>query len=341
MKKKMKLPIDSDDADLAELFNQMVGNGSANIHVTYARYLRISEMVDKLIRVLSMFNNSVYMKSHPELEQYRIEIDIFCEKSRLKYEEMFNWDFSRYELNLDMVPEESKNAFAEAYNDIKKSDLVNCFIITCDRLFPYRRFLQDRDAPSGKFVNSIPGTSFEPFPFSTFNLKLAYNLDGAASISQTFLVSVLQKLFELSHSLYREVTSPDVNIDDMVHIIMSNLNNIRNIPELSRCTKAFRKIEESVELLKGNFNEYYRDFISTKRGTIMVEHFVSDVAKNTTGDPETRAQFFRIIRYYHKMSQNQKQDPKIARLFDRLNEGFKMIERGTENIAAPTGDPAD
>lgn len=333
VKKKVKIPIDSDDADLSDLFNQMVGQGSSNINITYGRYVRIKETLDKVLRVVNMFNNSPFMRT-PDNALHRTEIDVFYTQSIGAFARTFTFDFSRYELNLDAVPAEDRALFDTAYLDIKKSDLVNGFIVLCDRLYPYKRYLQDRESLNGKFINSIPGTSFMPFPFSTFNLIHAYNVDGITQSARDFILNVLQKLFELCHILYREVTSPDINVEDMAHVIMSNMTSIRTVPELSRCGKAFRKIEESVELLKNNFNDYYRDFISTKRGTIMVEHFVADVAKNTTSDPETRAQFFRIIRFYRKMAQNQRQDPKIERLFDRLNEGFKMVERGTENIVA-------
>jgi hypothetical protein len=332
IKKQLKLPDGINGKDLSDLFNQMLGASSPPITIAYPRYLRIKDLVDKLIKIIDMFNNSPYMKSHTELATYRVEIEVFCNKAEKTFEEAFNYDFSRYELNLDAIPDDLKGEFIQKYLEIKKSNFINMFIIMCDRLLTYNRYLRDPNNLDGKFIGAIPGVEFAPFPFTTFNLKLAYHLDGISELSQRFIVNVLHKLFKFSHELYKEITSPDVNVDEIAEIILSNLDQIRGIPELSRCGRAFDRITSAIDLLKDNFGEYYRDFISTKNSSIMMENFILDVAKNTQADVEIRRQFMTIIKYYRKMAGSMKHDPSTEMLFNSLNETLNTMERGTTNL---------
>ena len=66
---------------------------------------------------------------------------------------------------------------------------------------------------------------------------------------------------------------------------MRNIDEIQKQPELHRCKDAFKKIKESVMMLKTNFNEYYRDFVDTSDNTIIMQHFIVDVSKSTEASP--------------------------------------------------------
>jgi hypothetical protein len=85
-------------------------------------------------------------------------------------------------------------------------------------------------------------------------------------------------------------------------------------------------------LLKENFGDYYRDFISTKDSTIMMQNFIIDVSKKTDSDPQVTRQFRQIISYYRELAQQQIQNPKVKMLFDKVNESFQQLERGATNL---------
>ena len=98
------------------------------------------------------------------------------------------------------------------------------------------------------------------------------------------------------------------------------MNNIGEVKKrIPRCEKAFKKIEESVDLLKENFNGYYKDYVQTQNQMIIMESFVTDVAKNTKADPETTREFRQIISYYRKMAGQQIKNPPMKQLFDKIN----------------------
>jgi hypothetical protein len=314
--KKIKMPAGINGQDLSNLFNQMLGASNPSIHISYPRYSRINEIVDKLIKIIDIFNKSKFMGAYPSLATYRTEIEVFCSKARETHSEIFKYDFRKYELNLDAIPDDLKKEFTTDYVEIKKSNFINMFIILCDRLSVHARFLKDLETLDGKFIVNLAGVDFKPFPFTEFNVKEAYTLDGISDLSQRFIVNVLHKLYKFSHELYREVTSPDINVEDISNIIVSSLDQIRSLPELSRCDRAFNKIIDAIDLLKSNFNDYYRDFISTKNSSIMMENFILDVAKSTNADLEIRRQFMTIIKYYRKQAGNAKHHPSVEMLFD-------------------------
>lgn len=332
VKKKIKIPVGIKDQNLAEMFNQMLGTGSVNMSIAYPRYIRIKGIVDQILKLFEMFNGSPFMDKYKEFQAQRDEIAGFLSQSREQFKEMFSMDFSDYEWDLNLVEEEQKKLFSEAYEKIKKSDLINSFVIMCDRLVVYKRYIADAQNLNPIFITSMAGVEFCPFPFTHLNLKYIFSLGTVQENTKRFFMIVMNKAFELSYKLWGEITSPDINVDDFVEVIMSNIKEIQKRPELNRCGKAFKKIEESVHLLKGRFNNYYRDFIQTKNSTIMMEHFILDVSNSTKADVETTRQFRQIIGFYKKIAQDQITNPKVKMLFDKVNESFKELERNTGNL---------
>jgi hypothetical protein len=277
-----------------------------------------------------MVNKSPFMERFTEFAPQKEEIRAWVTKSREQWTEMFSMDFSDYEWDLNLVEEQQKKTFAEGYEKTKKSELINNFIIVCDRLARYKKHINDAKNLSPTFITTMAGAEFNPFPFTSLNLKYIFSLPAVQENTKHFFLIVLNKAFELTYNLWNEITSPDINVDEFVDIIMANIKEIQKRPELSRCAKAFKKIEESVHLLKGRFNNYYRDFVQTKNSTIMMEHFIIDVSKNTKADAQTTAQFRKIISFYQKIAKDQITNPKIKAMFDKVNDSFRELERNTE-----------
>src|SRR5690606_16079398 len=114
-----------------------------------------------------------------------------------------------------------------------------------------------------------------------------------------YLMVVLHKLYAIGHDVYEAVSAPDVNVNDFVEVIMGSIGDVQK--HIPRCDAAFKKIIESVDLLKGNFGDYYKDFTASGNPTIIMENFVVDVSKNTKSSPAVTAQFRRIIAHYRKL----------------------------------------
>jgi hypothetical protein len=331
--KKVKIPLGGKDGDISEMFNSMLGAGNLNLSIVYPKYLRIKILSEQLIKLFNMLEKSPFMRVYTEFEPQKKEIAAFCEQSTISIAEVFSVDLTDNIYDLNTVEEELKKSFTESYESMKKCKLINTFIVMCDRLVVYKKYFIDLEKLNHRFITSMPGAEWMPFPFTNLNLKHIFSLDGIGENNVRFFMTVLNKAFELSHALWSETGSPDIDVDQFVEVIMSQIGEIQQkVPELNRCKKAFAKIKDSVSLLKNRFNGYYRDFVETKDSTIMMQHFIIDVSTESKPDPETTRQFREIIKYYRKMADQQISNPKVKMLFDKVNESFKELEKGTSNL---------
>src|SRR3989344_4406429 len=321
------------DKNISDMFNQMLGAGSINLSMCYPKYDNIKTYLNKLLEVLNVFNNSPLIKGYNELEINRRDINKFITKSRIEIDNIFNIDLSDYEWNLNLVDDKVKEEFEKKYNEMKESDCIFAFIKICDNLVPYRKHLGKSESLNCKFIENMAGSEFCPFPFSNMNIK--YIVDNLSANNKEneirFILIVLNKILSLSYNMYKVLNSPDFDVEEFSQVIINNLKDVKK--RIPRCEKAFKKIEDSVGLLKENFGGYYKDFIQTQNQMIIMENFISDVAKNTEADPETTRQFRQIITYYKKLADQQIKNPKVKQLFDKVNENFNALDKH-ENIVS-------
>ncbi len=161
-------------------------------------------------------------------------------------------------------------------------------------------------------------------------------MEGVGDNTVRFFMITVHKVYHLTRKIWDVISSPDIDVNQFVDVIMTNIEYIQKRPELSRCKKAFAKIRASVNLLKDRFGSYYRDFIRTKESTIIFEHFILDVSNTTNVDPQEVAQFRIIIDYYRKIAQQQSNNPKIKAMFEKVEATFKEMEANAPNLSRET-----
>jgi hypothetical protein len=329
--KKVKIPLTGKDEGISEMFNQMLGAGSVNLTISYPKYVKMRGLCTNIVKIFTLLAECPWMKASLEFASEREQIREFCKRATVEIGENFAIDLTEYEWNLNTVDDEIKKRFGESYEAAKKSHIINTFIITLDRLAPYKVNFNNLEALNPKFLTCMACAEWTPFQFTSLNLKQVFMTADENTVR--FLMTVLYKIFEMTHKLWQETTSPDVDVEQFVQVIMGNMDEIQSkAPELSRCKRAFKKIADSVSLLKDRFGEYYRDFVDTKDSTIMMQNFIIDVSKSTSADPETMREFREIIKYYKKIAGQQQQNPKMKMLFDKVSDSFKQLEKGTNNL---------
>ena len=335
--KKVKM---SSSNDLADMFNQMLGGGDVDMRIAYPKYRRMRGLSEQIISVVKMLATSPFMKKYGGSSTAGVKGEYadecaalleWCETSTGAVERIFSADFSDYEWNFSLVEDEQRGEFSELYRSVKESPLIKSFIFMCDRLVVYKKEMKDEVGHLGKFIDLMPGVSWTPLPFSTLNIKYIF-AQHSDDITRRFFLVVLSKLYELSYKVWQEVTSPDIDMDEFSTTILDSINQVRKMPELSRCERAFRKIEESVDMLKDRFGSYYRDFIQTKNSSIIMEHFILDVSREGNTDVEMTRQFRQIIKFYRKNAAATVKDPKIKELFERVNSSFSQMEKEASNL---------
>lgn len=331
--KKVKIPIGNVDG-MAEMFNNMIGAGDINISIAYPRYKRIAALYENLIVVWKMVAECSFI-AQPKYSAIKQEITAFVEQ-QITAGIIFECDLSAFSWDWTTIDEQSREQFAAAYDAVKKSRALGQWVIACDKLVPYRKHFASIDAFNNKFVLNIPGHSWTPFPWTSLDIKSVMSC-GHPNVAM-FFMTVLNKTYNLGYSIYNELQSPDVDVDQFVEFILSAIDDIQKRPELHRCKEAFHKIRESVALLKTKFNSYYREFAETKDNTIMMQNFIIDVSNTTGASAKLTHQFHTIIRYFRKVSRQQSMDPKMSDVLDKFSSHFAASAPATPNLVNPHGD---
>jgi hypothetical protein len=328
------------DRNISDMFNQMIGAGGVNMNVVYPKYVEMCKITSQLVKLLKAFNDGVLMKKSEETQKAREEIATFITLCEGEQKEIFGFDdLGRYQGMFDMVADETRDRFNATYDKVKDSKMVKTFIMVCDKLVEYKRHIEDPKKLSYKFINTMAGVEFCPLPFTSLNFKYLFSLDSIDTRGKDYLLLILNKLYLYTYQLYHVYSKPDIDVNEFVEVILSNMSEVQK--RIPRCGKAFRKIKESVELLKGNFSGYYRDFVQTKNSSIIMEHFVLDVSKQTDADPETTQQFRKIINYYRKMTQGKIKDERVNYLFKKVDQSFRDMENYSNIQKDKKGDDGD
>jgi hypothetical protein len=344
------------DKEMSEMFNQMLGTGdTVNLNIVYPKYLQMEEYSNNIINIIEKFANSPFFARYGDTYRQHVQMMLrFCNDSRIMLPDIYDAKIPKeHELFPDNADDEIKARIADSYKSAKTHNLTASLISLCNKLVIYRKYLQDESKLSHKFILNMPDMEFNPFPFDpTLNIKdILMNMENEREESKysskedrarvenvtkqlfEFCMIVLHKLYSFTYNLYKVITSPDIDVDEFVNVIVGSIDQIKHQPQLSRCDLAFSKIKESVKMLKDNFSDYYKDFLESKNSTIIMENFIIDVSnKNAKSDPKLMQQFRKIISHYRSLAKDNIQNPQLRTLFDKVNQQFSQAERHADNI---------
>jgi hypothetical protein len=313
------------DQDISRIFNEMLSTDQANINIAWPKYVKLIEHIDEFVKIFVLLKKSIVL-TKTKYSVHIAEIDAFLSDVVTPLDEYKNAPFydiySRTFVSLNELDADLSKDFREKYSKLKTSNIVNALQVICDVLMHYQHDLKDATKLDPMFIDVMPGVEFRPFKFTTLDYKDIFLDEDIDDNAKRYLLLILHKVFTLSYDVYQLISTPDIDVDEFVDIILQNLEKLKkHAPGLERCNKAFNKIKKSAQLLKTNFNTYFKDLQETKSPTIMMENFILDVAKDTEADPETMRQFKQIIKYYRQSTAKQRgQDPKIDMLFKKVDE---------------------
>jgi hypothetical protein len=304
----------NDQGDIQHYFNQMVGSEKADPAIVLPKYKDLISSMKTISRLLKSFST-----------------DILC---KLGEQKIFVPDIEAYTSNIDVligtqVPDETFEP--ENYTAIKDHDLIQTFIVLCSNISDIRAHLKYTWADvDKKFMNRYTNHEFTPFPFAKVDFKRIWLVDAETNPSlREYVFELLSSLLKCTHRVYKIVTSPDVDVSKLSKIIVSALGSLRK--HLPRCGKAFRKIEESVGMLEGNFDGYYMDFIQSKDPTNIFTSFIGDVADNCDSDPQLIFQCRKIVNFYRRSAQKKVANGEVSsektKMFETLMKNYNLLEK--------------
>lgn len=301
-----------DQQGMSEMFNQLLGDEkSLDINIIKDKYLKLKTNIERIYKLLESFHNTIYIKvinNIFETSSYKKNIKGFIEDAQSLFPED--------------IPDDK---LIKYYKQIKEHKIIKDCIHICKNLIIYKKYIEDNDNLSDIFIKSSKTHDLQIFPFCNFDIKMIYTHTKYDESVSKYLLIFLNMLYKTTYEIYEIITSPDIDISKFSDIIVQSIKQAKKM--IPRAGRAFKKIEESVELLKNNFQNYYKDFISTKNPTIILENFILDCSKENGEDVdlELARQFKRIVMFYQKKSQGKIKDPRVNQLFEMLNKNFEML----------------
>lgn len=339
------------DKDVMGLFSEMMGGGDSsgtNPAMVYAKYVRMERHADRFVRLLALLRGSSAAQHGGQA------LGPFVERLQEQQAEVFAAPdlapFLGTELptteDFEKVPPEVKEQFLAATGRAKDSALVACVVRTCRTLIAYKKSLESPEALSGVFLTTMGGVSFCPVPDLPFCFRRAYCDDRRSAEEKELLLTVLHKLYTVGHDMYEALVAPDMDPQEFTHTVMESLAEVKKF--IPRCDNAFRKIEESVDLLRERFGGYYGDFVSSGNPMMIMENFVIDVSKTSAASsPQLTREFRTIIDHYRKLHAQSALNPRLKSLFNHVDANFKSIERASQkaepagSAPGPSGEPPE
>lgn len=327
------------DKEIGSMFNQLLGTGDLNMNISYPRFLELRDFIGKYLTMIEKITTSAIFEDKLAPEHHKAEIERFVKHNRELLDTTYSYvdlhamggEGGRPVLTLEEVTDEHKKEFAEVHKKFKDSETVGVIAVICKNLMVYKKYLEVREKLDHRFLLQSSLFEFCPLPFTRLNFKkVILTANGNKDIAD-YVTLYLHKLLTKAVEFNKLLQTPEIDVNDFVDYIMQNIDKIKE--HIPRCDKAFSKIENSVDLLKDNFSNYYKDFVTSGSPTAIMENFVTDVAKNTNADAETTRQFARIVTFYQKVAkQNNIKDPRINAVFDKLRDSFTALDVNIEEV---------
>lgn len=341
------------DPEIIEMFNQMMGNGDPDMTVALPKYNNIVDNLTNIAGLLNTFIDRLNKSIEGEFPKVKSEIEGYIKQIRLDID-TFSIDQNQLYNPEDLKnPEKLKNfmsnknfimsvkTFSEKYKGIKECKSTLYCVKLCrdiQRLVEEEREkskskmhnLADKDQLKDLFIINAEGENLNIFgETSTLNFKQIFLNDDFDPVMKKFILFALHLLYKRTKNLAEIITSPDIDIASFSEKLVGYISTLKS--HIPRCDAAFKAIEQSVSLLKGNFNGYYKDFVISGNPSTIIESFVMDVSQEHSGDIAMVRQFGEIIKFCKQRMQSKSiNDPKLNSLMNIIGDKMSMVSEDKE-----------
>ena len=319
------------DANLSEMFDEMMGIKDAELAIIVPKFVIIRNNLRYICKILIQMCN-LLGKSFPSYDEYFKEIVQFVIDIKTSNVLVDTDDFD------EKYQGKEKAEMNMLYRKLKEDPNLKKVIVMCSKLNQHKMNFENLETLKLNFVNQEPGFKFILFNFSSLDFKALWNDSNMKDLIKNYILNVFHKLYKISHETYKCVTSPDVDVNKFSEILIIALGELRKQPQLHRCVNAFARIEKSVSLLREKFNDYYRESIASENPNMLVMNFIVDVS-NQGGASASLTREFRIIIGYMQNIGNKSgkaKDPNVQKVFKMLNSSFSLMEKGSKKTKITT-----
>jgi predicted translin family RNA/ssDNA-binding protein len=325
---KTKTGLGGDAKDLSAVFGQIFGeSGSMDFDIALDKLNKLKSNISRVKKLLESFSKTIYNKvlvngdgeESAEVRNYKKNLEGFVEDCK------HISDWSEFGKN--------PNEVISFYRACKEHKVSKDCISMCRKLIKFKKNLEDIENLSDDFIKSPKLKDLQLFTFCNFDIKYMYVYGNIDDSAKKYILIFLSMILKSTKEIFDVITSPDVDIDKISKIVVDVIASTKKM--LPRCSKAFSKLESSMDLLKDNFAEYYKDFVSTKDQTTIITNFIADCTKEenekadaSSGkmDVELTRQFMDITNFFRKQSAGRIKDPAVNQLLSFLDKQFKSLD---------------
>lgn len=348
-----------DDPELQELFNQMVGASDPDPKIVAPKYESILEDAKIILKIFKVtwidtpyVSKDILTDFNKSFDDLRLLIQDgekqLQELTLAKNDGILSGD-SVKDINKNPNSLQAKLAgldhgydlkkLGEAYKALKESAIIDKIIVAVrdlrkcveeSRVRNKRQIhdIEDKEKLRDEFIAKCDGDFLQIMPtMFALDFKQLWLHPSCVYDLKKRVVHSLHLILKRGNNIVHNIMSPDIDVERFSEILISNIDKVRK--HIPRCDKAFNKIKQSVQLLKNNFNGYYKDFVVSKNPGIIIENFVMDVADGSKADTETTYQFRKIINFYKEKMRGRVNDPKIQKIFDLVGQNLDVLEKKT------------
>lgn len=323
--KELKQLLGGDSAgNINNMFEEMIGTKDADPEIILPKFVKSRNLIKHIYRYL------LQLGSYKELENLYFDIQKHLHQIMdfaISIKTNIIWDNMSDETT-GMYSKFNKQELNQFYKKIKNDQTTKELVVLCGKLKRYSSNFATLDNLRDNFIGQEPGLDLCIFDFSKFDLRKVWCNTERNLMVRKFILTTLHLLYKNLYELYKTISSPDVDIEQFTELLVKSIGDLERRPGLNRCKNAFRRIRDSVSLLRNKFDDYYRDSISAENPNMMVENFILDVANTGTTDARLTREFRLIIQYMHKQGQQsgKTKDPAVRRIFKMLNQNFDLME---------------
>lgn len=317
VKKVMAKNSPEDQAMLNSMFAQMTGSEHADPEVIIPKIRQLYTFIQKYIKIYKLFLGfDEFINNFDECKEEFAQIQRFVEKIEKSVDK----------LNVDVLESMDKEKVNDLYMSFKDLKVIRSIVVTSGNFKKYDNYLSDPDNLRDDFIKREPGLIFTPIDFTDLDLKKLWVSEKLTKMAKKFILNILSHTYKIGHSIYKIITSPNVDIKKFSCVLIDNIDAMKK--QIPRCDKAFDIIAQSVSMLENNFDGYYKTSVEAENPSIIIESFIVDVSMNQKSSASITTQFRKIIMFMKRKSANNN-DPRVAKLFKMLNNQYNMMEQKT------------
>ena len=316
---------DIDQAELMGMFQQLTGDPSKlDPDIVKDKYERLKNDITRCNKLVIKFKEAILDRLHT-----KVGVDVFFDHEVRRLVEFVQ------QVNDYLDVEIKDGNLIHVYQALKDSFAVEEYLKVCKALRQGEECIKDRCSLSDKFIKRSVGEELFIFDFAKINFKHLFThileenfpekdeFDGC----KQYILVMFNMLYITTQDIYSIVTSPDVDIDKLSELIIKAITAAKK--QVPRCDKAFRLIENSVDMLKNGMSSYYKDFVASGNPAIIFENFINDISGDLHIDTQTLGQFKRIIYHFRKQANSMpNKNTKLDGVFTTLDKIMDIMENG-------------